>query len=122
LLFASLIAASAVSENPKPSSPPSKPPFLCYTEAWDSSFKLLSTRYDRKANRVIWTLEAKKDLSVKRYQAFIADGDGVETATLQITLDPKRPDYKKGSKIQAVVPLGNIALDDICKLTVQERP
>lgn len=106
------------------SKPPAgkQPPFLCYTDEWQSSYKVVSTEFDRAANKVTWVLEAKKDLTPVRYQAFLADPDGVEAGTFDVAFDPKKAEYNKGAKITATISLGFTPADDVSKLMIRERP
>ncbi len=97
-----------------------EPPFTCFTEAWDGTFELVSTRYDRKTNRLVWVLRTKKATSIKRYEAFLADGDGVELARIKIRFDPNRASFPAGKRIQAIISLGNVPSADLSRLTVRE--
>ena len=109
---AALLLASALSSVVPADSPPArkpaeaKVPFDCFTQVWEGSFEVVSTRYDKPGNRVIWTLRAKKDGPLAAYEAFVADPDGVEVDTMKVKFTPAGPKIKAGAKIEAVLSLG----------------
>jgi hypothetical protein len=114
-LAAPLLVAVAVSSAvPGEKAPARKPaeakvPFTCFTAVWEGTFELLSTRYDKPGNRVIWTLRAKKDGPLAAYEAFVADPDGVEVDTMKVKFTPAGPKIKAGTQLQAVLSLGTTA-------------
>ena len=94
-------------------------PFDCFTSAWDASFEIVSTRYDKATNRVNWTLKAKKDGPFPAYEAFVVDPDGVEVDTIEVKLTPATK-VKAGAKLQAELPLGTTA-GDPAKITIRAK-
>ena len=121
---AALLLASAVSPMVLADSAPArkpaeaKVPFDCFTLAWDGSFEVVSTRYDKPGNRVIWTLRAKKDGPLAAYEAFVADPDGVEVDTIKVKITPASAKVKAGAKLQADLPLGTTA-GEPAKITIR---
>jgi hypothetical protein len=97
-------------------------PFLCFTQAWDDSFEVLGARLDRNVNRVTWQLKARKNLRIAAYEAYLADSDGVEQATLKVKFEPNRVALKKGARINAVISLGALTTDDVTRLTIRKHP
>ena len=95
-------------------------PFDCFTSVWDTSFEILSTRYDKAGNRVIWELKAKKDGPVAEYEAHVVDPDGVEVDTIKVKLTPAVAKVKAGNKLQAVLPLG-LTAGEPAKMTIRVR-
>ena len=95
-------------------------PFDCFTSAWDASFEIVSTRYDKATNRVTWTLKAKKDGPVAAYEAYVVDPDGVEVDTIKVKLTPATPKVKAGATLQADLPLGFTA-GEPAKITIREK-
>ena len=94
-------------------------PFDCFTSAWDSAFEVVGTRYDKAANRVTWTLKAKKDGPFPAYEAYVVDPDGVEVDTIKVKLAPTEK-VKKGTQLQANLPLGFTA-GEPAKITIREK-
>src|SRR5437762_712993 len=91
-------------------------PFLCFTEAWRGSFEVISARYERRANRVVWVLQAKKDMRLPACDAFLGDGDGVEQATVKVKWNPARDKVKAGTRLHATVTLGAVSAGDVARL------
>jgi hypothetical protein len=123
VLAASLLlgVVPVVSGQPAPAKKLVSPavPFACFTSAWDASFKVVGTRYDKAAHRVTWTLEAKKDAPFPAYEAFVVDPDGVEVDTMKVKIAPTEK-VKKGAKLQAELSLGFTA-GEPAKITIRAR-
>ena len=110
----------ALAESPPARKPvETKIPFDCFTEVWDGSFEVVSSRYDRPGNKIIWVLRAKKEVRLAAYEAFVADPDGVEVDTIKLEFTPKTAKVKAGSKLQAVLPLG-LTAGEPAKITIRE--
>ena len=122
---AALLLASAVSPMVLADSAPArkpaeaKVPFDCFTQVWEGSFEVVSARYDKPGNRVIWTLRAKKDGPLAAYEAFVADPDGVEVDTMKVKFTPSGPKIKAGTQLQAVLSLGTTA-GEPAKITIRK--
>ena len=95
-------------------------PFACFTPAWAGSFKVLSTRYDKAANRVTWNLEAEKAGPVAAYEAYVVDGDGVQVDTIKVKFTPAVAKVKAGAKLRADLPLGFTA-GEPARITIRVR-
>ena len=110
----------ALAESPPARKPvETKVPFTCYTSVWDGPFEVVSTRYDRPGNKIIWVLRAKKEVRLAAYEAFVADPDGVEVDMIKIKFTPNTAKVKAGSQLQAVLPLGFTA-GEPAKITIRE--
>jgi hypothetical protein len=121
-LFLALVAACAVSAGKPPArKPTTTPPFRCFTQPWADTFDVLDTRYDRKKNLLVWLLRAKKDARLKRYEAFVGDGDGVELATVEVKFEPAGSRVKAKDRLRAVVRLGNVVVADAAVVNLRER-
>jgi hypothetical protein len=97
-------------------------PFFCFTQPWDSEFKIVSTRLDVEKRQIIWVIEAKKDAKVSSYEAEINDGDNVNLVTVNLKTDPGPGEVKTGAKIRVIASLSEVLyLDEICKLNIRQR-
>jgi hypothetical protein len=96
-------------------------PCMCFTQAWDQAFKVTGGRYDPARKELSWDLQAKQSGWHDSYEAFVADGDNVELATIEVKITPDDKLYKKGAKFRAVVALNDISAADAAKLTIRKR-
>jgi hypothetical protein len=126
LLSASLLLGLAA-PRALPARPPARVPttedlpFRCFTPAWYDSFEVVSARYERAGHRLVWVLQARKDTPVPACEASLTDGDGAEMAANKVRYDPARARVEAGSRLRAVVSLGNIAVRDVAKVLVRQR-
>jgi hypothetical protein len=77
--------------------------FPCNTAVWQSEFAVGAARYDRSAATLSWELTTRRDLQPIRYEAFVADADGVEIAVYSVKLEPAKPEYAADEKVRAIV-------------------
>jgi hypothetical protein len=96
-------------------------PFQCFTQPWQASFEVVSTRLDKPGKRIVWVLKAKKDVRVPAYEAWLGDVDGVEQATRPVKFDPDRKKVKAGTRIEAVVTLGALSVSDFDRVIIRQR-
>ncbi|MFL5341617.1 MAG: hypothetical protein ACJ8F7_15850 [Gemmataceae bacterium] len=96
-------------------------PFMCFTQAWDGPFKVLSARYDRKTSLLVWQLEAKKSGKLGGYEVFLGDGDGVEMLSGAVTFSPSPKEVKAGARLQASVSVQEVPVEQVAKLAIRER-
>ena len=101
---------------------PNQPPFQCYTQVWESLFKVSSVRFDRANNQVIWVLVAQKDTPLLAYDAVIADGDGVKLAIVGVKFSPNATSVKAGTSVQASVPIAYVNVTEVAKIIMRQRP
>jgi hypothetical protein len=123
-----LLAILALPLSAEPPSSAKKPaddkiPFMCFTDAWTASYKLVGSRYDRKKKQLIWMLETKKPVFPSSYEAFFGDGDGLQLATFNIAFSPKPTKaLKPGTRIEAIVSFkDDVNIDDVAKVTIREN-
>ena len=99
------------------------PHFQCSTQAWQEDFEVSGPRYDSARRLLVWDLKAKKKVKARGYEAFMTDADSVEMARVKVRLNPARPEYKKGTALQAAVKLpGRGILDEVARLDVRVLP
>jgi hypothetical protein len=124
LMFLSFaIAAPLVGETPAVRTKPkdTDPPVMCLTHAWNADFKVTNGRYDPARKELSWGLQAIKPGWLENYEAFIADGDGVDLGTFAVKITPEDKQYKKGAKFRAVVPLQDLTGEDAAKMTIRKK-
>jgi hypothetical protein len=122
VLLIGLVSLATVSAAPPRRGPKEgEVPFFCSTQAWNDPFEVVSTRYEKAGNQIIWTLKAKKDIRVASYYAFLGDGDNVELATRSVKFTPDRANAKAGTQLQAVVSLGSLSPREVGNLTIRQR-
>lgn len=102
-------------------SPQARFPFRCRTGEWNKDFEVSAPKYDRATGKLTWVLEAKKATRLGKYEAFVADSNGVEAATLEVTFTPKGAEHKAKTKITATVVVTNIDAENIDTITIQPK-
>jgi hypothetical protein len=96
-------------------------PFHCSTKPWQDSFEVVKTRLERTEKRILWLLKAKKDVRVPAYEAYVADGDGTELATIRVKFHPDRRKFKAGTQFWAELPLDGVDVGEVGRIVIRAR-
>ncbi len=88
--------------------------------AWADDYLVVATSYDAHTRQVTWTLEARKKVTARRYQARFTDPDLLEMDARDIHFSPAHKEYVKGSRIKATLKLPDKeVMQEVNRVTVR---
>jgi hypothetical protein len=96
-------------------------PFRCSAEEWKKTFEVGAPTYNPATGKLTWVLEAKKAMRLGRYEAYVTDANAVESGVREVTFTPKLAEYKAKAKVTATVSLGDIDVDDVCRVVIRPK-
>jgi hypothetical protein len=94
-------------------------PFQCDTEQLDPYFVVKEPSYNKKTAQLVWTLQARKNVRLPRFQAFITDPDGVEVDTIRLLVTPNVPRLEAGKSIRLTLSLKHVDLERVRLITIR---
>jgi hypothetical protein len=124
-----LLAAGLATSTPAGAEPPGGRPARLPGDArwdygaWADDYLVVATDYDADTRRVTWTLETRRKVTGRTYQARFTDPDLLDLDTRDLQFVPAQKEYKKGSRIKATLKLpAKDVLQEANRVTIGPAP